>query len=86
MGFGLSAALGEKITFKDGKPEQANFNTYPVLRMNQMPTIEVYIMPSEENPSGVGEPGVPPIAPAVANALFAATGKRIYELPMGIKV
>ncbi len=86
VGFGLSAALGEKITFKDGKPEQANFNTYPVLRMNQMPTIEVYIMPSEENPSGVGEPGVPPIAPAVANALFAATGKRIYELPMGIKV
>ena len=86
VGFGLSAALGEKITFKDGKTEQANFDTYPVLRMNQMPTIEVYIMPSEENPSGVGEPGVPPIAPAVANALFAATGKRIYELPMGIKV
>lgn len=86
VGFALSAALGEKITFKDGKVEQGNFDSYPVLRMNQMPKVEVYIVPSMENPSGVGEPGVPPLAPAVANALFAATGKRIYELPMGMKI
>lgn len=86
VGFALSAALGEKITFKDGKVEQGNFDTYPVLRMPQMPKVEVYIVPSEENPSGVGEPGVPPLAPALANALFAATGKRIYDLPMGTKV
>jgi isoquinoline 1-oxidoreductase beta subunit len=82
--FGLSAALYGAITFKDGRVEQGNFNDYPVLRMDEMPVVEVHIVPSTEPPSGVGEPGTPPIAPAVANAIFAATGKRIRRLPMGL--
>jgi len=86
VGFALSAALGEKITFKEGRVQQSNFHNYNVLRMNQMPAVEVHIVPSLENPSGVGEPAVPPLAPALANALFAATGKRIYELPVGTSV
>ena len=80
--FGLSAALHGAITFKDGRVEQSNFNDYPILRMNEMPTIEVYIVPSQEPLGGVGEPGVPPIAPAVGNAIFSATGKRIRRLPI----
>jgi isoquinoline 1-oxidoreductase beta subunit len=80
--FGLSAALYGAITFKDGRVEQRNFNDYPILRMNEMPNVEVHIMPSREQPGGVGEPGVPPIAPAVTNALFAITGKRIRRLPI----
>ncbi|HVN72144.1 MAG TPA: xanthine dehydrogenase family protein molybdopterin-binding subunit [Desulfomonilia bacterium] len=80
--FGLSAALHGAITLKDGRVEQDNFNNYPVLRMNETPQIEVYIVPSTEKPGGVGEPGVPPIAPAVANAVFAATGLRLRVLPM----
>ena len=80
--FGLSAALYGAITFKDGRVEQRNFNDYPILRLNEMPKVEVYIMPSREQPGGVGEPGVPPIAPAVTNALFAITGKRIRRLPI----
>lgn len=79
--FGLSAALSGAITLKDGAVEQSNFDDYPVLRMNQTPRIEVHIVPSAEAPTGVGEPGVPPIAPAVANALFAASGKRLRRLP-----
>ena len=79
--FALSAALSGAITFKDGMVEQSNFDDYPVLRMNQMPRIEVHIVPSAEAPTGVGEPGVPPLAPAVANALFAASGKRLRHLP-----
>jgi len=82
IGFGLSAALYGKITLKDGGVEQSNFHDYPVLRINEMPAIEVHIVPSSEKPSGVGEPGVPPIAPAVANALAAATGKRLRSLPL----
>jgi isoquinoline 1-oxidoreductase subunit beta len=61
---------------------QGNFDTYPLLRMGEMPKVEVYIVPSRENPGGVGEPGTPPIAPAVTNAVFAATGKRIRRLPI----
>ncbi|MEZ5447900.1 MAG: xanthine dehydrogenase family protein molybdopterin-binding subunit [Thiolinea sp.] len=83
VGFALSAALGEKITLKNGEVEQSNFHNYPVMRMPQMPVVEVHIVASTENPSGVGEPAVPPLAPAVANALFAATGKRMYQLPFG---
>ncbi|MEZ5537152.1 MAG: xanthine dehydrogenase family protein molybdopterin-binding subunit [Thiolinea sp.] len=86
VGFGLSAVLGEKITLKDGKVEQGNFDAYPVLRMPEMPEVTVHIVQSTEDPTGVGEPGVPPIGPAVANALFAATGKRIYQLPIGRSV
>jgi isoquinoline 1-oxidoreductase beta subunit len=82
IGFGLSAALYGAITLKDGKVEQSNFHDYPSLRINEMPTIEVHIVPSSEKPSGVGEPGVPPIAPAVANAVAAATGKRVRNLPL----
>ncbi|AOW12818.1 isoquinoline 1-oxidoreductase [Hydrogenophaga crassostreae] len=79
--FGLSAALYGKITLKDGRVEQGNFHDYPVLRSNEMPGVEVHIVPSTEKPGGIGEPGTPPIAPAVANALFAATGKRLRSLP-----
>ncbi len=80
--FGLSAALHGAITFKDGRVEQNNFNDYPILRMYEMPAVEVFIMPSDEPLGGVGEPGVPPIAPAVTNAIFSATGKRIRRLPI----
>jgi isoquinoline 1-oxidoreductase beta subunit len=86
IGMGLSAALGEAITLKKGVVEQTNFHTYPLLRIDAMPMVEVYIVPSAEVPSGVGEPGVPPIAGAVANALFAATGKPLTKLPLGNKV
>ena len=80
--FGLSAALHGAITFKQGRVEQSNFNDYPVLRMVEMPKIDVHIVASQEPPGGVGEPGVPPIAAAVANAVFSATGKRIRRLPI----
>ncbi len=82
IGFGLSAALYGKITLKDGAVEQSNFHDYPLLRINEMPAVEVHIVPSTAKPSGVGEPGVPPIAPAVANALAQATGKRLRALPL----
>ncbi len=80
--FGLTAALKSEITLKDGRVQQGNFNDYPMLRMFESPKIEVYIVPSTQNPTGVGEPGVPPAAPALANALFAVTGKRIRRLPI----
>ena len=80
--FGLSAALYGAVTLKNGRVEQSNFHDYPILRMNEMPEIEVHIVESSEKSGGVGEPGTPPIAPAVANALFAATGKRLRELPL----
>jgi isoquinoline 1-oxidoreductase beta subunit len=81
IGFGLGAVLYGAITLKDGHVEQHNFNDYRVLRMNEMPKVEVYIVPSTLPPTGVGEPGVAPIGPAVANAIFAATGRRIHVLP-----
>ncbi len=81
IGFGLGAVLYGAITLKDGRVEQDNFNSYRVLRMNEMPKVEVHIVPSTEPPTGVGEPGVAPLGPAVANAIFAATGKRHYVLP-----
>jgi isoquinoline 1-oxidoreductase beta subunit len=81
--FGLSAALKDAITFENGRVQQRNFHDYQMVRMNEAPEIEVHIMPSNEAPTGVGEPGVPPVAPAVANAIFAATGKRIRKLPIG---
>ena len=82
IGFGLSAALHGAITLKDGAVEQSNFHDYPVLRIHEMPAVEVHIVPSTDKPTGVGEPGVPPIAPALANALAAATGKRLRKLPL----
>lgn len=83
IAFGLSAALHGKITFKDGRVEQSNFHDYPVLRMAEMPRVEVHLVDGGDRPTGVGEPGTPPIAPAVANALFALTGKRARSLPFG---
>jgi len=80
--FGLSAALYVKIIIKGGSVEQSNFHAYPCVRMNDTPQVEVHIVPSGEKPGGVGEPGTPPIAPAVCNALFALTGKRIRTLPI----
>jgi isoquinoline 1-oxidoreductase beta subunit len=82
IAFGLSAALFGEITFEKGRVKQRNFHDYPVLRMNEMPAVETYIVPSTDKMGGVGEVGVPPIAPAVANALFAVTGKRIRRLPI----
>ena len=81
VGFALSAALSGEITFKNGAVVQGNFDSYPVLRLSQMPRIDVHIVPPNEAPSGVGEPGVPPLAPALANALFVASGKRWRSLP-----
>jgi isoquinoline 1-oxidoreductase beta subunit len=80
--FGLTAALKTEITLKDGRVQQNNFHDYQMLRIFESPEIEVHIVPSTENPTGVGEPGVPPVAPALANALFAVTGKRIRRLPI----
>jgi isoquinoline 1-oxidoreductase beta subunit len=80
--FGLSAALFGAATIKDGKIEQTNFHDYPVLRLNQAPQVEIIIMPSTAHPEGMGEPATPPIAPAVANAIFQLTGKRLRALPL----
>ncbi len=82
MGFGLSAALSSKITLDQGRVKQSNFHDYTVLRLDQMPKVEVHIVKSTTAPTGVGEPATPVIAPAVANALHAATGRRFYELPL----
>jgi isoquinoline 1-oxidoreductase beta subunit len=80
--YGLSAALYGQITFKDGAVEQGNFDTYTALRLADTPIIETWIMPNGEPPGGVGEPGLPPVAPAVANALAALTGRRNRRLPL----
>jgi len=80
--FGLTAVLHGAITLKDGRVQQSNFNNYQMLAMDEMPKVEVHIVSSQEAPTGVGEPGVPPIAPAVGNAIFALTGKRIRRLPI----
>ncbi len=82
IGFGLSAVMVSEITLDEGRVKQSNFHDYQVLRFNQMPAIEVHIVASTAPPTGVGEPGTPVIAPAVANALFAATGKRVWRLPI----
>ena len=82
IGYGLGAALKGAITLKDGAVEQSNFDRYDVLRMSEMPNVEVYIVPSAEAPSGVGEPGTPVGLPAVANALLSATGVRTTVLPI----
>ncbi|WP_374241049.1 molybdopterin cofactor-binding domain-containing protein [Zoogloea sp.] len=81
VGFALSAALHGEITLKDGVVEQGNFGDYAPIRIDEMPKVEVHIVQSAENPTGIGEPGVPPVAPAVANAIAAATGKWLTRLP-----
>ncbi len=83
VGYALSAVYGNAITLKDGIVQEDNFDTCPVLRLSQMPRVDVHIVPSDAAPTGVGEPGVPPLAPAVANAVFAASGKRLRKLPLG---
>jgi isoquinoline 1-oxidoreductase subunit beta len=80
--FGISAALREKITVSNGRIEQGNFDSYQLLRMHETPSIEVHIIPSTEDPGGVGEPGTSGAIAAVANAVFAATGKRVTTLPI----
>lgn len=86
IGFALSMALYGDISLKDGYVEQTNFHQYKMLRIHEMPKVEVHIVNSKEKPTGVGEPGVPPLAPALANALFAATGKRHRNMPFGNRV
>jgi isoquinoline 1-oxidoreductase beta subunit len=80
--FGLTAALKGKITIASGRVEQSNFHDYEMLRLNEMPKVEVHIVPSNDPPGGCGEPGTPPIAPAVCNAIFASTGKPVRHLPI----
>ena len=80
--FGITAALYGAITLKDGRVEQSNFDNYRMLRIGEAPKIEVYIVESTEAPGGMGEPGTSALAPAVANAIFAATGKRLRKLPV----
>ncbi len=80
--FGLSAALFGEITIDKGRVQQSNFNNYPVLRMPQAPVVDTHIIESDSHPEGVGEPGTPPVAPAVANAVFALTGQRLRQLPL----
>jgi isoquinoline 1-oxidoreductase beta subunit len=80
--FGLTAALKAEATLQDGRIRQSNFHDHPIVKMDEMPLVEVYIVESDQRPSGMGEMGVPPIAPAVANAVFAATGKRIRHIPI----
>ena len=80
--YGLTAALYGEITIKNGRVEQSHFENYPMLTMNEMPEMEVYIVPSTQTPGGIGEPSTPPIASAVVNAIFSATGKRLRRLPI----
>src|SRR5580692_526896 len=83
--YGLSAAMKGEITIDKGRVQQANFHQYDVLRIDEMPVVEVYLMPSQAAPGGIGEASVPPIAAAVGNAIFAATGKRVRKLPMRVE-
>jgi isoquinoline 1-oxidoreductase/isoquinoline 1-oxidoreductase beta subunit len=80
--YGLTAALHGNLELRNGEFRESNFHDYPILRMDEAPSVEVVIVDSDEAPSGVGEPGLPPIAPAVANAVFAATGQRLRSLPL----
>jgi isoquinoline 1-oxidoreductase subunit beta len=82
--YGMSGALFDEITVKNGRVEQSNFHNYPIPRMTDMPKIEVYILQGEGEQGGAGEPATPAIAPAICNAIFAATGKRIRRLPINV--
>jgi isoquinoline 1-oxidoreductase beta subunit len=82
IAFGLTAALKAGITIENGRVQQSNFHDCPMLTIDEMPLVEVHIVESEQNPSGIGEMGVPPIAPAVANAIFDASGIRVRHLPI----
>jgi isoquinoline 1-oxidoreductase beta subunit len=80
--FGLTAALKSAITIERGRVAQSNFHDYEMLRIDEMPRVETHLVPSDAPPTGVGEPAVPVVAPAVFNALYAATGKRVRRLPL----
>jgi isoquinoline 1-oxidoreductase beta subunit len=82
VAFGLSAALKDEITIERGGVKQSNFDDYRMLMIDEMPKVETHIVKSDETIGGIGEPGVPPVAPAVCNAIFAATGKRVRRLPV----
>jgi len=86
IAFGLSAALHSTLHWKDGRVQESNFHDYQVLRMNEMPRVETFIVTSTEKMGGIGEVGVPPIAPAVANAVAALTGQRLRELPLTLRM
>lgn len=81
---GLTAAIKPGITYAGGMAQQSNFHDYPIMRINEAPEMEIHIVNSGEVPGGVGEPGLPPVAPALANAIFAATGKRLRKLPIDL--
>ena len=83
--FGLTAALHGKLELSNGEIKESNFHDYPILRMDEAPDVEVIIVDSGTEPTGVGEPGLPPIAPAVANAVYRATGQRLRSLPLTVK-
>jgi isoquinoline 1-oxidoreductase beta subunit len=84
VGFALSSVLRNRITLQDGVVQETNFDAYEPTRMSEMPKVEVHIVPSTAKPTGIGEPGVPCLAPAIANAVFAATGKRLRSLPLDL--
>jgi isoquinoline 1-oxidoreductase beta subunit len=84
VGFALSAVLRNRVTLKDGVVQETNFDTFEPTRMSEMPKVEVHIVPSTEAPTGIGEPGVPNLAPSISNAVFAATGKRLRSLPLDL--
>jgi isoquinoline 1-oxidoreductase beta subunit len=86
IAYGLTAALKGAITIDRGRAQQGNFNTYDMLRIGEMPKIDVHIVRSSEAPGGVGEASVPPIAPAIANAIFAATRRPVCKLPIKVSV
>ncbi|MDQ1363751.1 MAG: isoquinoline 1-oxidoreductase subunit beta, partial [Pseudomonadota bacterium] len=82
IAFGLTAAIHSRISISKGRVTQSNFHDFPLLALREMPEVQVHLIPSDQPPGGIGEVGVPPVAPAVANAIFAATGKRFYAIPM----
>jgi isoquinoline 1-oxidoreductase beta subunit len=84
IGFALSTVLRNQITLRSGVVQQSNFDDYEPTRMREMPKVEVHIVNSTDPPSGIGEPGLPPLAPAISNAVAAATGKRLHGLPLGL--
>jgi isoquinoline 1-oxidoreductase beta subunit len=84
VGFALSSVLRNRVTLKDGVVQERNFDTYEPTRMSEMPVVEVHIMPSQAAPTGIGEPGVPTLAPAISNAIYAATGQRLRSLPLDL--
>ena len=86
IGFALSAVLRNRVTFAEGVVEQGNFDDYEPTRIKEMPAVEVHVVPSAEAPTGIGEPGLPPLAPAIGNAVFAATGKRLRSLPFDLEL